>query len=237
MHGIIYLVVNNITNKIYVGMTNESLNKRKSRHLLSVKYGSKTHFHNSIRKHKIENFTWFIIDCANSKKELLEKEIRHIKNYNSLKYGYNLTIGGESISGYKWTDEQKSNQRKVQKESWERIKKQNRSFRWSIERKKKYKEQMKNVWTKERRIQHSKLIKDLDINANNFGKNNPNSKKFILIDPNRKEYIVSGTLKQFCKENNISFDTIRKHKNKGIIQINTRKEICKNTNNWEIKTK
>ena len=36
-----------------------------------------------------------LIDIANSKIELNDKEIFFINNYNSIKEGYNVTIGGD----------------------------------------------------------------------------------------------------------------------------------------------
>ena len=49
----------------------------------------------SIKKYGIENFIFEIIDIANSKIELNDKEIFFINNYNSIKEGYNVTIGGD----------------------------------------------------------------------------------------------------------------------------------------------
>ena len=57
------------------------------------------------------------MDVAYSEEELAEKEIHYIKKYNSFfkdkdfgsRYGYNMTIGGEGVSGYsrKWSEEEK----------------------------------------------------------------------------------------------------------------------------------
>lgn len=49
----------------------------------------------SIKKYGIENFIFEIIDIANSKIELNDKEIFFINNYNSVKEGYNVTNGGD----------------------------------------------------------------------------------------------------------------------------------------------
>ncbi len=61
----------------------------------------------------------------------------------------------------------------------------------------------------------------------NKGVNNPMSKTFILTDPSGEEHSVTGSLRSFCKEHNISFSTMHTailHNRKG-----TR------SNGWEIR--
>ena len=41
-----------------------------------------------------------------------------------------------------------------------------------------------------------------------FGKDNPNSKTWKIVSPKNEEYIIIGTLKQFCKSQNISYATM-----------------------------
>jgi len=41
-----------------------------------------------------------------------------------------------------------------------------------------------------------------------FGKDNPNSKTWKIVDSNKKEYIISGGLKEFCKSHKISYATM-----------------------------
>ncbi len=56
--------------------------------------------------------------------------------------------------------------------------------------------------------------------ADNPGKrskeNNSNAKKFLVISPVQIEYVVSGNLKTFCKENNLSLDGMIKTHKSGI---------------------
>jgi hypothetical protein len=48
------------------------------------------------------------------------------------------------------------------------------------------------------------------ISSKNKGRNNPQSKNYIITDPKGIEYKVIGNLKEFCKTNNISYDTMTK---------------------------
>ena len=41
-----------------------------------------------------------------------------------------------------------------------------------------------------------------------FGKDNPNSKTWKIVSPENKEYIITGTLKEFCESQNISYATM-----------------------------
>ena len=52
----------------------------------------------AIRKHGIEHFRIEVIDIAETKEEVMRKEIYWIDYYDSYKNGYNLTIGGEGAS-------------------------------------------------------------------------------------------------------------------------------------------
>lgn len=94
---IIYKITNQVNNKVYIGLTTETLQKRWSGHLQAYKT-CKRHLYESMRKYGIENFTIEEIDKADSFKELGELERKYIKKYNSQNpdKGYNLTAGGES---------------------------------------------------------------------------------------------------------------------------------------------
>lgn len=94
---IIYKITNQVNNKVYIGLTTETLSRRWSGHLQAYKT-CKRHLYNSMRKYGIDKFTIEEIDRANSFKELGELERKYIKQYNSQNpdKGYNITAGGES---------------------------------------------------------------------------------------------------------------------------------------------
>lgn len=100
---IIYKTTCLINNKIYIGLTKNSLHDRKWRHLYYAKTGIGNGLHNAIRKYGEENFLWEIIDTAKTYKELQEKEIFWIAKLssNNRKIGYNLASGGGGICGIK----------------------------------------------------------------------------------------------------------------------------------------
>lgn len=93
--GIIYLFINNINGKIYVGQTTNTFDDRYGKNIL--KRVSNEHLKRSIEKYGINNFTIIKeFDIAYSKKELDELEDLYIKMYNTTdnNYGYNKKYGG-----------------------------------------------------------------------------------------------------------------------------------------------
>ena len=94
---IIYKITNVVNQKVYIGLTTESLEKRWKGHLQAAKSCCR-HLYNSIRKHGIGKFTIEEIDHTDSFKELGELERKYIKEYDSQNpdKGYNITAGGES---------------------------------------------------------------------------------------------------------------------------------------------
>ena len=97
--GIIYKLINNINNKIYIGQTRLSLNTRFKHHLSSYKsfkkglinYESK--LYSAMIKYGPHNFS--IIKIEDIQNELLnEREKYWIKKLNSIDQGYNINAGG-----------------------------------------------------------------------------------------------------------------------------------------------
>lgn len=116
--GIIYKVENVITNKVYIGKTVQSLDKRRNAHLIKSKK-SNTYFHNSIRKYGIENFEWLILEeSSKDKLDSLEKDYISKYKSNIKEFGYNLTDGADGCLGYKCTKEQIENRRKAANIRW-----------------------------------------------------------------------------------------------------------------------
>ena len=96
-YGIIYLIVNNIDKKVYVGQTIFTFDKRYQNNL--EKYTCNDHLRRAIRKYGIDNFTIMKqFDIAFCKEELDELEKYYIKlfNANNKKFGYNYMSGGHN---------------------------------------------------------------------------------------------------------------------------------------------
>lgn len=103
----IYKITNNINGKVYVGLSID-IHRRWKEHKSKI-YRSKyknSYLYNSFDKHKINNFTFEIIEKCKQQK-IIEREIYWIEYYDSYKNGYNITSGGQGTFGYKHTDEDK----------------------------------------------------------------------------------------------------------------------------------
>jgi group I intron endonuclease len=116
---IIYKATNLINGKVYVGKTISSLNQRKLEHLnAALKFRYNMIFHNAIRKYSIDNFKWEIIyECDDELILNIMETMKIIVNHSHVSEGkgYNLTWGGEGLSGYKHTEETKKKMSKSHK--------------------------------------------------------------------------------------------------------------------------
>lgn len=94
--------------KVYIGLTTTSIEQRKEEHNRNAKRGIPYHLYNALRKHNmVDTFELRVIDTADTKEELCEKEIGYIQIYRSFEkeYGYNGTLGGDGTNGYVFTEE------------------------------------------------------------------------------------------------------------------------------------
>jgi group I intron endonuclease len=90
---IIYKCENKISGKVYIGQSVKSLEDRKEQHIKKSN-SPKSKFHKALKSYGVDNFNWEIIDTANSKDELNQKEMHYILEYNSMENGYNMVNGG-----------------------------------------------------------------------------------------------------------------------------------------------
>lgn len=84
-----------INNKPYIGYTSLTIEERLNKHILNANSGIETHFYRAIRKYGVKSITSEILFETDEKKEALNKEMELIKEYESLKNGYNMTEGGD----------------------------------------------------------------------------------------------------------------------------------------------
>lgn len=98
---VLYKVTNLINGKVYIGKTVGTLDKRINKHYNYANRGSKTYFHLALIKYGFENFKWVILGHYDSNEELCDAEQGMIKYYRQkLKVKlYNMTDGGEGLSG------------------------------------------------------------------------------------------------------------------------------------------
>ncbi len=90
----IYLIKNNINNKLYVGQTRQGYITRFRQHIKLLKSNESQAIHKAIKKYGKSNFFVELIETCNSLDELNEREEFWIKHYDSYHYGYNLCMGG-----------------------------------------------------------------------------------------------------------------------------------------------
>lgn len=142
MYGYIYLIINNLDGKTYIG-------KRHSDKFDDNYMGSGKYLKRAQKKYGIENFEKFFIQWTNSEEDACEKEKFWIKEYRKRgKAEYNIANGGQGgftgvlphIKGFHWyTNGIQNIQRKECPEGFWK----GRTF--SQELKNKYSENMKKV--------------------------------------------------------------------------------------------
>jgi group I intron endonuclease len=104
---LIYEAYNKNNGKVYVGLTTQTLEKRKSSHLRSAKSGSTSYFHKAIRKHGEDAFDWCVVAETNDLGSLYKLEQLFISLYEDWQT-YNISLGGEhSAYGMKHTEQTK----------------------------------------------------------------------------------------------------------------------------------
>ena len=104
---LIYECVNKVNGKVYVGLTTQPFEVRKSAHLRSAKSGSNMHFHKAIRKYGEENFEWYVVMLCGSVESMYKAEQLCISLYEKERL-YNKSAGGEHAAyGMRHTDEVK----------------------------------------------------------------------------------------------------------------------------------
>lgn len=90
----IYKIENKINGNIYIGQTKKDVNDRIAKHLKNNSFIGR-----ALRKYDLQSFIISIIDAADTKEILDEKERYWIRFYNCKEpNGYNLTDGGEGLT-------------------------------------------------------------------------------------------------------------------------------------------
>lgn len=179
-----------VNNKSYIGFT-QNFERRKRKHI-QVSFNNKDPehkriFHNAIRKYEPENFEWSILYQSDDSFHTLNiMEPLYILIYDSYLNGYNMTTGGEGSLNHKHS-----------KSSIEKIGLASRGRKQSEESK------------------HKKSIQKLGIKNPMYGKGhlrkgnlNPMSKTFSFYKG--KEIIQTDNIKQYCLDNNLTYNTMLK---------------------------
>lgn len=96
--GIIYIITNKVNSRVYIGQTRKSLSERMRHHF--SKYETCTKLKEAIEQYGKDNFLYNVLELV-PYSELNEKETFYIKQYNSIKNGYNIKKGNSEFKGRK----------------------------------------------------------------------------------------------------------------------------------------
>ena len=99
MKNIIYKITNLVNGKVYIGLTTQGLKQRQREHISRLNRSERDHkLYLAMRKYGPDSFSFEELCCALSSEQLNELEKDFIKEYNSFNKGYNMTIGGDTVS-------------------------------------------------------------------------------------------------------------------------------------------
>lgn len=193
---LIYKIINLVNDKVYIGKTTKTLEKRFYEHC--YQYKTKTKIKNAITKYGKDNFKIEEIECCDNSISN-EREIFYINYYDSINNGYNLTTGGDGAS---LGDINVSKRPEVR----EKLKYSFLGKRHTDETKKKISEKLKGVKLKEET--KKKISESLKGHENSKGEESKLSKKYIVITPYNKVLIIKG-MREFCRNNGLEPRSMR----------------------------
>lgn len=218
---LIYRAINKINGKSYVGQTIGTLEQRKAKHLSNARCRSRNVlFENMLVKYGQNGFDWEICCICNSKQEMDEKEKFYIQKYRTSVLfhdcnGYNMTLGGDynPCYGLYGKNHPAFNCKHSKNSLDKRIQtfKKNYYSGASKSRKGNVRFGDRRSWEEIHGKEKSEKLKS-KASIRYTGENNPNSKTYSVKDPDGKEYIVSGRLRKFCIEHNISYGLLLRKK-------------------------
>ena len=192
----IYKITNLVNNKIYIGQTINSIDKRFKQHLSQVNCANIcSALYSAFTKYGKENFIIeSIVSGEYSREELNELEIFYIKKFDSLSpNGYNLQSGGNSFMVVE----------SVKKQTSEKLK--GREITWKA----KVSEGLKKIWLNKEYREKQTLQRH-----EKRGKYREGIQKPLRINLNveliNKMYANGDTVYKIAKYFNVSFYTIKK---------------------------
>lgn len=100
---IIYIAVNSVNGKRYIGITSRDLGKRAREHFSSAKRNEHNgSFHRAIRKYGFYSFTFEVLEVCETKQAAKQREIELIAELHP---EYNSTLGGDGRLGGGFTND------------------------------------------------------------------------------------------------------------------------------------
>lgn len=200
----IYKITNLVNNKIYIGQTINSIDKRFKQHLSQVNCTNIcSALYSAFEKYGKENFIIeSIITGEYSKDELNELEVFYIKKFNSLSpNGYNLQSGGNSFMVVESVKKQTSEKLKGREITWKNKVSDGLKKLWKD---KEYREKQTAQRHKKRGKYRNGIKKDklrVNIDIDSFIIDYLNY--ITIVDLCEKYKISSATIYRLIKENKI----------------------------------
>lgn len=191
----VYLIENQINNKRYVGITSHSMQQRLTRHHRCAQHHSPRYLlHRAMKKYGTDAFTCTAVLTVSTAVEAKQQEIRLIAELQTfyLDYpakGYNMTRGGDGLTGYKHTEDTRRKMRLTN--SGRTITAEHRA-------------KIANSKRGKPRPPHVQL--QLQECRNRFcgeaaiGANNPNARQWILTNTKTLDQYLIDDIKQWCRD-------------------------------------
>jgi len=211
---LIYKFTNKINGKSYVGFTCRGIELRKYEHIYLSTTDSEFKFHQAIRKYGIDNFKVEILEEGiTSLPEVNCREIYHIKQFDTYKNGYNMTIGGGYRCDYILSDA-----------SREKMRQAKLGVKQSIESKRKKSVALSGVPKSKEHIINAgngnrglKRTKEACENMSKsrlgmfIGSKNPAANKINIYDKDKiLKFECNGNFEIICKQNDLPLYALRK---------------------------
>jgi group I intron endonuclease len=98
--GIIYGICHIPTNRWYIGQTVRGLKCRWKEHIAASEYEN-LHLYQAMRKYGLDQFMVVVLESDIPDNLLDERECFYIQKYDSFNSGFNNTLGGQGIHGYR----------------------------------------------------------------------------------------------------------------------------------------
>lgn len=183
---VVYVHINKINNKVYVGQTNNPKERWRPHGKLG-RYGDSPLFKKAIDKYGWDNFYHLILESNLTQEEANEREQYWIKTFDSFNSdnGYNLTPGGDNYMSQLWQDQEYKD--RMSKSFSERGKRLWSDERFAAEAQKKMQEGVQRFWNDP--VKRAKRIEEIT------GSKNPNSKAVRNIETGK----VFDTIKDAAK--------------------------------------
>lgn len=93
---LIYIITNDVNDKVYIGQTTKTLEERIQGHRNSMVTGVTTHIYNAMRKYGWDKFHFRQIATAETQEDLDYLEQYYISKYDSVRNDYNMAFGGST---------------------------------------------------------------------------------------------------------------------------------------------